>query len=493
MFKKSWPFLILAALSFTLHFAFLSHPAQVVFDEVHFGKFVSAYFTREYYFDIHPPLGKLMIAGWAKLNGVNPVFSFDHIGEQITPSALFALRFLPAFFGGLFVLVFSWLAYLISRSRITALVAGFLILLDNAFLAQSKFILVDIFMLFFGTLTFCFFFLFQRQKSFSGKWLFYLLFTGLFFGLTISVKWTGLATIGIIGALLLAKIFSRRLKYYLSSGRLGQVPSEGRRPASAGQGLAWVPENEGFAQAALKTLKESGLALIVVLFLGLAVYILPFYIHFKLLAQSGPGDAFMSYYFQQELKYGPDKNQPLSFWQKFFELNKTMLKANAGITSEHAFGSRWYSWPLGYKPVYYWNQPPENNKTANIYFTGNFYLWWLTLFAVLGTLSALLKKKWRKKITPAYYFLLLAYFANLLPFIFIKRVSFLYHYLSSVSFGVLLFSFFLTKLLPQHKKLFFIIFGLIVLCFLFLAPLSYGWSIPSKFYQFQLKIINLLN
>src|SRR3990167_5484716 len=153
--KKSWQFLLLAVLSFTFHLSFLSHPSQVVFDEVHFGKFVAAYSTGQYYFDIHPPLGKLMIAGLVKLTGVNPVFDFSQIGENLPTNTLFAMRFLPAFFGALFVLAFSWLAWLISRNKTVALIAGFLMLLDNAVLAQSKFILVDIFLIFFEVLTLC--------------------------------------------------------------------------------------------------------------------------------------------------------------------------------------------------------------------------------------------------------------------------------------------------------------------------------------------------
>ncbi len=214
--KNYWLFLVLAIFAFSAHLAFLSHPSQVVFDEVHFGKFVGAYFSGQYYFDIHPPLGKLMIASWAKLNGANPVFAFDHIGEAIPQNILFTLRFLPAFFGGLFVLAFAWLAYLINRSKIAALCAGFLILLDNAFLVQSKFILVDVFLVFFSVLAFCFFFLYQRQKTYSAKWFLFLILTGASFGLSISIKWTGLATIGILAVILFVKIFSKKLSGYLS-------------------------------------------------------------------------------------------------------------------------------------------------------------------------------------------------------------------------------------------------------------------------------------
>ena len=116
--KSFWPFILLIILSFSLHFAFLSYPAQVVFDETHFGKFVAAYFTGQYYFDIHPPLGKLLIAGFAKLNGLNPAsFGFEHIGQAGAEKMFFILRFLPALFGSLFPLALAWLAWLLTRSK----------------------------------------------------------------------------------------------------------------------------------------------------------------------------------------------------------------------------------------------------------------------------------------------------------------------------------------------------------------------------------------
>jgi len=476
--KKSWPFLVLAVLAFIVHFVFLSHPAQVVFDEVHFGKFVGAYFTGKYYFDIHPPLGKLMIAGFAKLADVNPAFDFDHIGEAIPSNVLFSLRFLPAFFGAIFVLSIAWLAYLISRSKITALIAGFLILIDNAILVQSKFILVDIFLLFFEALTFCFFFLYQRQKTFSAKWFIYLILTGISFGLAISIKWTGLATIGIIGLVLLAKFFSKKLTGYLT-----------------GQSNSWSIDQ--LKKNLRQKLLESAADFIVIASLGFIIYTLPFAVHFNLLTKPGPGDAFMNWEFQQELKYGrANISPPLSFWQKFIELNKTMYKANAGITATHPYSSRWYGWPLDNKPVYYWHgSTPDNPNFASaaIYLIGNPLLWGLCTTIIIIFLFKLLTKKSRQNLSPAAYILLLGYFANLLPFIFIKRVAFLYHYLPSLVFAILLTSLFLTSLWPKKKLVLFSILGAILVVFLILTPLSYGISLVTRANIFELKIIGLLS
>lgn len=470
--KKSWPFLLLAVLSFTIHFAFLSYPAQIVFDEVHFGKFVAGYFTHQYFFDIHPPLGKLMIAVFAKIANANPVFAFEKIGDTIPGATLFWLRFMPAFFGSLLALFFSWLAYLTSRSKKVALIAGFLILLDNAFLVQSKFILVDVFLVSFEVLTFCFFFLWQRQKSFSTKWFSCLILTALFFGLTVSIKWTGLATIGIIGVILFAKIFSKKLTNYLEleSYQSGQI-----------------------ANSVWKKIAEGLVSFLVILLVGFTVYTIPFYLHFKLLPSPGPGDAFMSRDFQTELKYGRENvDQPLSFAEKFVELNKTMFTANASITSEHPFGSRWYNWPTGHKPVYYWNQDKIDGLPgwkAKIYFSGNLFLWWLTIFCFAIIVFSLLIKKIRRQISPIFFILILAYLANLLPFVLVKRVAFLYHYLLPAAFAILLTSFMIGYLLPKYKKTFIVIILIIVASFIIIAPLSYGWPTPARLDDLESKLM----
>lgn len=469
--KEYHPFIILAALAFIIHFAFLSYPSQTVFDEVYFGKFAAAYFNHEYYFDIHPPLGKLIIAGWAWLTRFDLVFGFDKIGEAASSQLFFTLRFLPAFFGSLFVLIFSWFAYLATRSKNIALLAGALILFDNAFLIQSKIIAIDIFLLFFEFLTFSLFLIYQKQKSFSKKWLSYLALTGISFGLTISIKWTGLATIGIIGLVLLAKIFSARTAKWLN------------------------PENDHAKKISL--FKEAAASALAISLIGFLVYLVPFYIHFNLLNKSGPGNAFMSVAFQSELNNGKENTpNPLNFWEKFKELNTTMYTANAGLTATHPFGSTWNQWPIDKKPIYYWYQAPtlENNeKTGKIYFLGNPAIWLLALEAILLTLVLMISRKERQKITPFMYFLVLGYFANLLPFMGITRVAFLYHYLLSISFAILLLSIYLEKIWHRDEEIFTALMIIIIISFAVLTPLSYGWLMSPSLDKFETGIINIFS
>jgi hypothetical protein len=58
MAKYRMPVLVtIVFLSFFTRYYLISHPAQVSFDEVHFGHFANNYIDGKYFFDIHPPLG----------------------------------------------------------------------------------------------------------------------------------------------------------------------------------------------------------------------------------------------------------------------------------------------------------------------------------------------------------------------------------------------------------------------------------------------------
>src|SRR5438045_2883656 len=66
----------------------LFYPNAVVFDEVYFKAFAAHYLDHRYYFDIHPPLGKLIIAGYAHLSGLTPAAMLNGtaVGLRVLPA-----------------------------------------------------------------------------------------------------------------------------------------------------------------------------------------------------------------------------------------------------------------------------------------------------------------------------------------------------------------------------------------------------------------------
>lgn len=438
--KNRWPLFILFVLAFLTRFLFLSYPSEVVFDEVHFGKFVSSYFTHQYYFDIHPPLGKLVIAGFAKIFGFSGNFSaqggpssgwdFANIGENLDAHGLFILRFLPALLGAFFVILIYKFVLLLGLSKKAAFLVGFLVLFDNAILVESKFILVDIFLLFFGFLSLYFFIL--AQKTNKNKFVYYSI-SAILAGLAFSIKWTGLSFLGIIILLLLFDfikgVVNRKANWKLEIGKLA-----------------------------------------IFFLIPFLIYFSIFVIHFKLLPQSGPGDAFMSPDFKNE-----------NVWQKFVELNQKMYFYSSTLKTGHQDASKWFEWPKMSKPVWYWTKTIDG-KIANIYLLGNPLIWWLVAIIVpISLLFLLLKKGWQG-LPPIIYLFLLGYFANLLPFIFISRVAFLYHYLPALTFGILIFAF-LTQNIFKNNFFYFSFLFLVFTAFLILSPLSYGFSVSPEINQ----------
>lgn len=232
--------LILVVIGLATHFLFFGHPNQTVFDEVHFGKFVSGYYTHEYYFDIHPPLGKLTIAGFGKLFDFRPEFSFAEIGDEFPDSKYMALRFLPSLAGSLLPAVIFLLALQLGFSRRSAFATGLLIAFENGLLVQTRFILMDGFLLLFGFLSLLFYF---RKK---------LAPAGVLAGLAVSIKWTGLSFLAVILAVEAVSIWRKK---------------DFRQIWPAAAKLAVLP---------------------------FLIYFAIFSLHFSLLTKPGPGNAYMT-------------------------------------------------------------------------------------------------------------------------------------------------------------------------------------------------------
>ncbi|HEX3036041.1 MAG TPA: phospholipid carrier-dependent glycosyltransferase [Thermodesulfobacteriota bacterium] len=447
--NKYTPPLVLLVLGFVRQFALIWHPQEVVFDEVHFGKFVSGYLTGEYFFDIHPPLGKLLIALAASIGGFRPGFDFNVIGEAYTSSSYIILRLLPNLFGAFLPVCIFFFVRSLRGSGAAAFFAGLTLVFENAILVQSHFIFVDSMLLLFGFLGLTFFF---WCRNYSNKPV-YLLASGIFFGCSASVKWTGLSFIA--------------LACLVSVWDVGQKLVRQQYP--------------------VKEIIVRGVLLIVIPFF---VYASIFAVHFSLLKKSGPGDAFMTPAFLKTLIDSPQRHnnsvEPLNFWGKFVELNERMYSANATLSATHSYSSRFYTWPVMTRSVYYWVNQTSPDLTSRIYLLGNPFIWWTAFGAMIFALIF-----WKPRFPETKWFLYLGWFLNFLPFLNIKRVMFLYHYFPALIFSIVIMSLFFFDNIENNRQsqytkiLFVALIILFVVGFIFFMPLSYGLPLSSQEYELR--------
>ncbi len=393
-----------------------------------------------------------MIAGMGYLTDFKPGFSFSEIDQQFPGKSYEWLRLLPTLAGTLLPLIIFLLALELGISKESSFVAAMAIILENAMLVQSRFILLDAFLLLFGFSALLCYMLYRRKDSWG-----YFILGIIFSALALSIKWTGLSFLAII-------ILAEGIVFI-------------RKPHIS----ALIPKLTAFLLIPL-------------------IYFSIFFIHFKLLPHSGPGDPYMTSRFQKTLtdnKFETDTSvKPLSIIQKFIELNKEMYQANATLTAGHPYSSKWYTWPFMVRPIYYWYEGPKADlhpgESARIYFLGNPVIWWFSTIAIIYTLLDLLPglqniRKLREFFSTRKLSVILstAYLINLLPFVGISRAMFLYHYMIDLVIAIIALGYIIDQF-PARRK---IALGVIVLAmasFIFFAPLSYGTALSDHAFKLHI-------
>lgn len=262
----------------------LQEPKNIVFDELHYGKYVSLYMRNTFFFDSHPPLGKQLIAAVAYYAGFDGKYKFDRIGSTYADTVpLFALRFVPAFCGSLIIPVVYHLMLEIGLSQWTSLLASLLLLLDNAVLTQSRFILMESMLLLFALFGLLSLLKFRKyyEKPYGMFWWFWLVLASISFTCALCIKYTGFYS-----CCLGLAILGRDFWISLSSPKVSDRSLIIRFIAQAFVGIV-VPA---------------------VVYLGI------FYVHLNLLYKAGPHDSIMTSAFQASLEGGLasiTKGQPL--------------------------------------------------------------------------------------------------------------------------------------------------------------------------------------
>lgn len=266
--------ILFTILSFSVRLYKIGINEHVVWDEAHFGKFGSYYLRHEFYHDVHPPLGKMLIGLSGYLAGYNGSWDFPS-GEMYPDYIDFTkMRIFNATFSALCVplayFTFKQIGFTIASTWLFTL----MVCLELSYVTLGKFILLDSMLLFFTVATvFCFtrFHNFNSDpntKNFSRKWWKWLLLTGFAIGCTCSVKMVGLFVTTLVGIYTITDLWNK----------FGDKTITWRKYS-----YHWIARVIGLITVPI------------------IIFLISFKVHFDLLYKSGTGDANMSSLFQANL------------------------------------------------------------------------------------------------------------------------------------------------------------------------------------------------
>jgi dolichyl-phosphate-mannose--protein O-mannosyl transferase len=445
-YPEVW-FLVVAA--FVTRFWQLWFPYWVMFDETHFGLYATKYLSHQYYFDVHPPLGKMILGVAAWIGGVDPGFSFQ-IGDYYPDFSYVALRFFPALFGALLVPLVYILVRQLGFSRRAAFLGGFCVLFENALLLQARFISLESILLLFIFLSFFLFLGWHYTFAGTRNWYYRGIAVVFALGAALSVKWVG------FGALLVI------LTFIIIEHRLSKDRSE-------------------------RIVKK----IIFLIAFPLFLYMALFSLHFSILSESCARDCGailedVRLGGASKTVYGIFNSLPQgNIAEKFLQTHVTTFAVMKGGVSHPAKTSS-YALPFMRNFIELADQE-EGGKRIVIFMRGNAIVWGLGLFGILGVLylsaRVYAKTKWRlymqKTQVSGLRFLLIGYIVFFAVFAAIQHTLLLYHYFAALIFSILMFCVFFDWLLSrisgiQGKVLYGLVLFFIVIGFLVGMPYTYG-------------------
>lgn len=460
-------------LSLALHFWGLGRFNTLVFDEVYYVKYAHNYLTHTPFFDAHPPLGKYAIALALWISSHFPIGRAVSDNLAGVPFSPLSYRWLNALTGSLLPLVVGAIAYQISHRRSYALIAALFTTCDGLFLIESRYALINIYLIFFGLLGQWLFLLALEYRG-RQRWLF-LALSGINFGAAVSVKWNGL---GFLLGIYLVWIFAWIVRWV-------------QRSRTAPDQRFSNP------QFPLQNLTQLNLGQVIfnLSFIPALVYRLLWIPHLQI-------------------------NTKVGFWG----LHKQLLGFHQGLAngpSVHPYCSNWYTWPLMLRPMSYFYETTRNftepvpsvgpslpadavKIVYSVHAMGNPFLWWLSTLAMLLLMMELLARiglgmdMFGRASTYGYpsiqgwvtLYLVLNYAANLLPWIKVSRCTFIYLYMGAVVFGFLaiawLVDWWLASIKPRLRSMGVTTIFLILLAFVFWLPIYLGLPLPLQDFHLRM-------
>lgn len=327
----------------------ISYMNSSYFDEIYFARTAYEYTQgMETYEWTHPPLGKLIQA--------IPIY----ISNYLSP---FNYRLMGNISGILMIAVMYVFAKELFKKRKYAIFASLLMAFDTFHFAQTRMGTVDSHLILFILLASYFMVKYTKNNK-----TFCLLLSGIFFGLSVSVKWTGL-----YGGIALAIIFFTHL---VKNKKLN-----------------------------IKNLLKGTLFFVVIpLFIYSSLYLI----------------------------FPNNKLNHTTNFESIINQQKDMYNYHSKLNATHYFSSKWYTWPISYKPVWYHQEILNNDTKETISGIGNIVIWWMGIIGFLYSLIKLIREKDKQS-----FIIVVSMLSLWLPYAFIGRVMFLYHYFPVLPFMML--------------------------------------------------------
>ena len=151
-----------------------------------------------------------------------------------------------------------------------------------------------------------------------------------------------------------------------------------------------------------------------------------------------------------------------------------MYKYHSGLDATHPYSSSWWSWPFGYKPVWYYSGKAPEGMVSSISAHSNPFIWWTGIVGMIYAFKEMIVSKSKE-----YRFLVIGILALFVPYILVPRVMYLYHYFPIVPMMILATVGLIKQLEHKYNKNIVLTYAIIaVLTFAFCYPIYSGMLVP---------------
>lgn len=403
------------------------------FDEIYHARtayeFVHGLTTYE---TTHPPLGKIIMSLGVRIFGMNP----------------FGWRIMGVLLGILMLPVLYALSRRLFKETWIATVATIMFAFDFMHFSQTRIATIDVFVTFFIICSYYFMYKYYQMSFYdtSLKQTFMTLGAcGILMGCQMAAKWTGVYAAAGLAVIFFCTLGKRVQEYLYAKKHMGGVTN--------GISHDYIVKN--FRGLAIKT----------ILFCCVFFVVIPAVIY--------------------TCSYIPFRTYDgtTNLVKKMLDNQSLMFNYHKGVDQDHPFKSRWWQWPIMYRPIWYFSGTVDAVKGEGISAFGNPFVWWAGIPAFFYLVHRTIRKIDKKAL-----FLIIAYLSQYLPWVFVGRTTFIYHYFTSVPFVVLMVAYCFYILVKEKKVPKGVIFGytaLVVAVFLLFYPVLAGQPINKEFvYKF---------